>query len=248
MAVVRCAVRERRGRDGQRRSERREAAAQRKDRRLARVCAAPGRGAAFAGASHRPNCIRGLRRTEPGLDEPTALVQGRGPRLFEQRGAAVPAERGAAAVHRAAGAALAVDAGLGARQQPLDLVQLGVGLLQLGGFAREHVEPVVVADRHLVGEPAEVPGQLGDTLGELAAAAAQLLHRACRPLCSAARPPTGSSTPEAGLCGSVPGARRGCRSPSPSASARFDRLGAQRVDFFLVLFAVGLGQFVDLLC
>src|SRR5262249_27031581 len=40
---------------------------------------------------------------------------------------------------------------------------------------------------------------------------------------------------------------RDCRSPLPSAtSARFDRLRAEGVDFFLVLFAVGLGQFVDL--
>ena len=71
-------------------------------------------------------------------------------------------------------AALAVDAGLGAGEQPLDLAELGVGLLQLGGPAGEHVEAVVVADRHLVGQPAEVPGELGHALGELALAGAQL--------------------------------------------------------------------------
>ena len=74
----------------------------------------------------------------------------------------------------AAGAALAVDAVLRARELALDLVELGVGLLQLGGPAGEHVEAVVVADRHFVGEPAEVPGQRGDALGQLVAAAAQV--------------------------------------------------------------------------
>ena len=65
-------------------------------------------------------------------------------------------------------------------EQPLHLAELRVGLLQLGRFAREHVEAVVVADRHLVGEPAEVPGQRGDALGQLVAAAAQLGHRPAR--------------------------------------------------------------------
>ncbi len=64
--------------------------------------------------------------------------------------------------------------GLGAREQPLHLVELGVGLLQLGRFAGEHVEPVVIADRHLVGEPAQIPRELGDALGELTAAAAEI--------------------------------------------------------------------------
>ena len=63
------------------------------------------------------------------------------------------------------------------RQQPLDLAELGVGLLQLGGSSREHVEAVVVADGHLVGEPAEIPGELGDAFGQLTATAAQLGHR-----------------------------------------------------------------------
>ena len=78
---------------------------------------------------------------------------------------------------RAAGAALPGDAGLGGGEQPLHLAELRVGLLQLGGATGEHVEPVVVADRHLVGEPAEVPRQRGDALGQLMAAAAQLGHR-----------------------------------------------------------------------
>jgi hypothetical protein len=77
-------------------------------------------------------------------------------------------------VNRAAGVALAVHTILRAGQQALDLVELGVGLLQLGGAAGEHVEAIVVTDRHFVGEPAEIPGQRGDALGQLVAAAAQL--------------------------------------------------------------------------
>jgi hypothetical protein len=77
-------------------------------------------------------------------------------------------------VDRTAGAAGAVDAGFAGGEQPLDLAELGVGLLQLGGAAGEDVEAVVVADGHLVGEPAEVPGEPGDALGELDAEAAQL--------------------------------------------------------------------------
>ena len=74
----------------------------------------------------------------------------------------------------AAGAALAVDPGVCAREQALNLRELGVGLLQLGGATGEHVEAIVVADRHFVREPAEIPGQRGDALGQLDATAAQL--------------------------------------------------------------------------
>jgi hypothetical protein len=88
--------------------------------------------------------------------------------------AAVPAVGGAATVNGAAGAALTVHAILRSGEQALELLELGVGLLQLGGAAGEHVEAIVVADRHFVGEPAEIQGQRGDTLGQLVAAAAQL--------------------------------------------------------------------------
>jgi hypothetical protein len=67
-----------------------------------------------------------------------------------------------------AGSRLAVALGA---QQPVDLAELAVGLLQLGGAAQEDIEPEVVADRHLVGQPAEVELQLGHALGELVAAA-----------------------------------------------------------------------------
>ena len=83
-------------------------------------------------------------------------------------------------MHRAAGAALAVDARLGGAEQPFHLAELGVGLLQLGGTPGEHVEAVVVANRHLVGETAEIPGERGDLFGQLQTAAAQLGERAAR--------------------------------------------------------------------
>ncbi len=41
---------------------------------------------------------------------------------------------------------------LGLRHQALDLAQLALELLQLGGLAGEHVDPEVIADGHLVGE------------------------------------------------------------------------------------------------
>ena len=95
---------------------------------------------------------------------------------------------------RAAGVALPVHPRLGGAQQALHLAELGVGLLQLGGFAGEHVQAVVVAHGHLVGEPAEIPGERGDALGQLVAAAAQLGQRAA----AATRPPTGTTAPLTG--------------------------------------------------
>lgn len=78
----------------------------------------------------------------------------------------MPAVGGAAAVDRAAGAALAVNSGLGGAQQAFDLTQLSVGLLQLGGTSGEHVESIVVANRHLIGESAQIPGEPGNLFGE----------------------------------------------------------------------------------
>ena len=63
---------------------------------------------------------------------------------------------------------------LSGTEQALQLAQLSVGLLQLGRAPREHVEAVVVAHRHLVGEPAEVEGQLSHSLRQLQTARAQL--------------------------------------------------------------------------
>jgi hypothetical protein len=72
------------------------------------------------------------------------------------------------------GATRPVHPGVGAGKQPLDLAELGVGLLELGGAAGKDVEAVVVADGHLVGEPAKIPGEGGDALGELDPQTAQL--------------------------------------------------------------------------
>ena len=63
-------------------------------------------------------------------------------------------------------------------EQPLDLAELSIRLLQLRRAAGEDVEAVVVADGHLVGEAAEIPGERGDALGELDAQTSQLGERA----------------------------------------------------------------------
>jgi hypothetical protein len=67
-----------------------------------------------------------------------------------------------------------VDTHLSSGEQPLHLPKLGIGLLQFRGFAGEHVQAVMVAHGHLVGEPTEIPGQRGDALGQLVATTAQL--------------------------------------------------------------------------
>src|SRR5664280_921024 len=127
---------------------------------------------------HERDGSDGRGRSLPGSDGVLGLRQQRRTGLFDQGRTAVPAERCSAAVYGAARATLAVDPGLGARQQALNLAQLRVGGLQLGGAAREDVQAIVVADGHLIGEPAEIPGELGHAFGELRAAAAQLGHRA----------------------------------------------------------------------
>ncbi len=142
----------------------------------------------------------------------------------EQRRAAVPAVGGAAAVHGTARAALPVHARLGGREQPLHLAELCVDLLQFGCFAREHVEAIVVADRHLVGEPAEIPGERGDALSELQPPLAQLGHRAL----GVGSPPAGSTTPPlaGGGAGAAPAARPASCHCCRSHSFDFDRRGA----------------------
>jgi hypothetical protein len=75
-------------------------------------------------------------------------------------------------VHRPARAARAADAALGRPEQPLDLAELRVGLLQLGCAAGEHVKAVVVADSHLVRQPSEVPRERRDALSQRHAFAA----------------------------------------------------------------------------
>ncbi len=76
---------------------------------------------------------------------------------------------------RATGSALTVNARLGSGELALYLVELGIGLLQLGGSPSEHIETVVVANRHFVGEPAQNPLQHRHALGQLGAAAVQVV-------------------------------------------------------------------------
>src|SRR6185437_14839725 len=102
---------------------------------------------------------------------------------LDQLLAALPAEGRALRVE---GAAVAAGAG-GARraelQHPLDLGQLGVDLLQLRRLPAEHVEAEVIADRHLVGDPAQVPLQLGELPREPLTALSQVLaHSIAVPL------------------------------------------------------------------
>ncbi len=103
-----------------------------------------------------------------------------GTRLLLQSGAAVPAVGRATAVNRAARPAGALDTRLGACQKPLHLTQLGIGLLQLGRPAGDHVQAIVIANRHLIRQPSQIPCERRDTLGELQAAAAQLRNRAAQ--------------------------------------------------------------------
>jgi hypothetical protein len=111
-------------------------------------------------------------------------------------------------------------AGLGGRlgaQQPVDLAELAVGLLELGGPPQQDVEAEVVADGHLVREAAEVELQLGDLLGELGPAALERARRGRERRLRAARADavgqahlnvTSPDPPPAGLLslgGSLPG-------------------------------------------
>ena len=72
-------------------------------------------------------------------------------------------------MERSARSALAGRAAALEPQQALDLAQLGVDPLQARGHLHEHVGPEVVADRHLVGEAAEVPLELGQLVRQLVA-------------------------------------------------------------------------------
>src|ERR1700743_3741157 len=117
-----------------------------------------------------------LRPFPPGRKPPTRRNAGLPPQdrvagdLLEQRFAALPAEGGAARVGGAAGGAGAGGGGLLHAEDPFDLVQFGVGVLELGGAVDEDLDPDAVADRHLVGEAAEVPLELGDAGDQLLAA------------------------------------------------------------------------------
>ena len=121
-------------------------------------------------------------------------------------------------------------------QQPLDLGQLGVAFLQQRRATHEHVETEVVADRHLVGQAAQVPVQLGDLLGQ---SASRLRRRSERALvlggprrCVRGR----GRSRRAALAGSA----RLRRLASPSMlmpPARFDHVG-EVLGFFLVALAL----------
>ena len=76
-----------------------------------------------------------------------------------------PPECGAPQLPQAAGAAGVLHA-----QDPLDLTELGVGVLEQRRALDDHVDPDAVADRHLVDQSAEIPLQLGHPCAQLLAA------------------------------------------------------------------------------
>ncbi len=89
--------------------------------------------------------------------------------LRQQRLAALPAIRGPGAVRRPAGRAHAGGARLLQAQDPLDLAQLSVGILQRRGALDDHVDSDLVSNHHLVDQAAQIPLQLGDARGQLVA-------------------------------------------------------------------------------
>ena len=74
----------------------------------------------------------------------------------------------------AAAGAGAGGAGLLDSQDPFDLAQLGIGVLQRHRPLDDQLDVDAVADGHLVDQPAEVPLQLGHPGDELLAAALEV--------------------------------------------------------------------------
>jgi hypothetical protein len=70
-----------------------------------------------------------------------------------------------------------MHAGIGGAKQAFHLAELGVGLLELGRTTGKHVEAIVVAHGHLVGQATEIPGQGRHPLRQLQASVAQLRQR-----------------------------------------------------------------------
>lgn len=90
--------------------------------------AAAGKGRSWT--KQRARSAQAESRGQPRSGRLVAVQHGRA-RLYQQRRTAVPAVGCAAAVYRAAGAALPVNAGLSSGEQSLYLAQLRVHLLQL---------------------------------------------------------------------------------------------------------------------
>jgi hypothetical protein len=87
--------------------------------------------------------------------------------VLEQRPSALPAVNGAAAVRRAARRARAGGPGLLQMQDAFDLAQIGVYVLKDRRPLDEHLNPYVIADRHLVRKTTQVTLQLSEARRQL---------------------------------------------------------------------------------
>ena len=87
------------------------------------------------------------------------------------------------------------------RTMPFDLAQFGVGVLQGDRALDQDLDLDAVADRHLVGEAAEVPLQLRHPRDQLVAAALEVDDQARAPSAGARGPPAAlPGVPAAGRC------------------------------------------------
>src|ERR1019366_4587957 len=87
--------------------------------------------------------------------------------VLEQRLTALPAVDRATAVRRSTGGAGARRSGLLHAQDALDLAELGIDVLEDRRAAHQHLDPDVVADRHLIDGTAQVTLQLGEARRQL---------------------------------------------------------------------------------
>ena len=211
-----------------------------------------GRGASWDAGRirrHADDLQASRRHADPGLRHwPVRVGSTYGPPiaslgdLLKDRLTALPAVAGATRMGRPAGNACPGGGSLLEPQDPLDLVQLRVGVLELRGARDEDIHPNPVADRHLVHQAAKVELELGDPRIELIAPAPEVdALIAARPAAwpmSAAAPPLDLTALLAPW--SRPGARRVygggiCRGQPPASS----RLLTEEVAGELAVLAAG---------
>jgi hypothetical protein len=77
-------------------------------------------------------------------------------------------------VRRPARRASSGSRGLLEPEDPLDLAELGISLLESGGSLDEHLDSDAIADRHLIDKPTEIELQLGHSRPQLIAPALEV--------------------------------------------------------------------------